>query len=177
MTTTIDLSDAFYCKVLQYSIKIGSKKRYTLEGMRKKILQYIEKRGAEDDIKRSEDYMEKILARLSELNYLNDEQFAKDFISERLKFKPKGQILLNRELRTKGISVNVLDKVFTEVGIDEFGFGMKALLKRNKRWESFTVYERRSKAFRFLLSRGFKIDIIYKILDNCYSSSSYSRVF
>lgn len=51
----------------------------------------------------------RILARLKELNYLNDTDFAKYWIENRQAFAPRGRQLLKQELMQKGVARDIID--------------------------------------------------------------------
>lgn len=53
----------------------------------------------------------RILERLSELNYLNDESFAQFWVENRSAFAPRGRNLLRQELMKKGVPRDIIDAV------------------------------------------------------------------
>lgn len=168
-----------YNKCLSKALILLSKKRYTSGEMRKKLQQYGQKvlkgyRSIEEEgaLELDETVFDRVIERLEELRYLDDEQYAKDFVSSRIMFKPKGRFMLMRELRQKGIAEDVSDQAIDEVGLDETEVGTELLVKRMERWQGLPVQKSKEKAMRFLASRGFKPDSIYKIIDSCYNRIS-----
>ena len=53
----------------------------------------------------------KLIDKLEKLDLLDDEEFAKWWVEQRLSFKPRGKKLLNIELRQKGIEKDIIDNV------------------------------------------------------------------
>ncbi|MBS1516738.1 MAG: RecX family transcriptional regulator [Bacteroidetes bacterium] len=108
----------------------------------------------------------KVIKLLEEQKYLNDEVFAYNFIKEKIKNKPLGKRVLADKLREKGISSEISEKVLKEnySEEDEFlsaGIVLKKYLNKGK---FKSEYDKKSKCYRHLLSRGFDYDIINSVL-------------
>lgn len=183
-----------YDKLLNYTFHLLAKKRYTNLEIRKKCKLYLVKRGGEDDGADGREVIDKVVERLIELKYLDDEQYAKDYINERIKFKPRGIFLIKRELKLKGI--------VTEVAIDEVKMATELLSKKRDRWqrsversdrkpvlrrqkqrffsehlEQFNnLRAQKAKAASYLASKGFRPDTVYKAIDRCYNNRE-SRIY
>lgn len=153
-----------YTKLLQYGLKILVKKRYTISEMERKLQMYIKKH---DSIE--EDHSEMVLERLKELEYLNDEKFADDYLADRSRFRPRGKMLLERELVQKGVASETVKKALAGLKFDEYQAALDSLLKRNYRWEKKSLIQQKAKAYQFLYSRGFARDDIYKAIEYCYN--------
>jgi regulatory protein len=152
-----------YEKSINYALRLLSKKRYTTFEMGQKIERFLKKREQEDS-----KIIEDVIARLKELKYLDDQQYAIDFCNDRIKFKPSGKFLLRYELKKRGISKEFAEKALDSIETDEYEVGMDALERKSKQWNSKTQKQLKEKAYRFLGSRGFSPDTIYKIINNCY---------
>lgn len=63
--------------------------------------------------KASSEIIEKIVAWLKENRFLNDEDFAKWWVEQRARFKPRGIRIIKLELRQKGISQEIIDNVIS----------------------------------------------------------------
>lgn len=57
----------------------------------------------------------KILKRLKQGNFLNDEEFAKWFVDQRARLKPEGRWALKQELGRKGVKREIVERVLQEV--------------------------------------------------------------
>lgn len=155
-----------YDKLINYALRILSKKRYTEGEMRSKL---------EGRVKKFEELEEKmigqVIERLYELKYLDDERFIRDYIADRINFRPRGKFLIKRELKLKGVDEKLLDKVFDSLEIDETEMAKRILNKVKKKWAKETVWKQKQKAFSTLSSKGFGTDAIYKAVESCYGIS------
>lgn len=52
---------------------------------------------------------QRVIARLTELNYLNDESFARLWVENRASFAPRGRNLLKQELMRKGVAKDIIE--------------------------------------------------------------------
>ena len=153
-----------YEKLLNYSFRLLSRKRYTVSEINKKLKLYSKRRSIE-----SLEDINKVINRLFELRYLNDEEFIKDFVKSRINYKPRGKILIRRELLLKGIKKDTLDQIIDQEDIDEEKIGATLLEKKMHRWKNLDKYKQREKAFQLLSRKGLCIDSIYKTLDRYYN--------
>jgi len=135
--------------------------------MQKKLDQYAKRRHIEDS-----SLIRRVLDRLIELRYLDDEQYAEDYVATRVKFKPRGKFLLTKELKSKGISPDMLEKVLNKSPIDELDMALQTLQKKEKQWGDLSHFKRKEKAFRFLATKGFDTDTIYKTVGERYNAIS-----
>ncbi|MFH1284653.1 MAG: regulatory protein RecX [Candidatus Peregrinibacteria bacterium] len=155
-----------YDKLLQYAFYIISRKRYTAHEMRKKLKAYCSKHFGGDC---GEELVNEVAGRMEELKYLDDEQFARDFVSERLRLRPRGKTIIRQELKFKGVERDLIESVFDEIYTDESEAAAAALEKRAGKLSKYPVPARKHKAYQFLLSKGFKRDAIYRAIESCYN--------
>ncbi len=165
-----------YDSLIVYSIKLVAKKRYTVSEMykklRKRMKKIIENEGGDlvkDYESQLEEIIERVIIRLKELKYLNDEKFAQDFLSDKKKFRPKSSFLLTRDLKKKGLSDSMIKDALQKVEYDDFEAALELFEKRKHKWNSLVSWEKKAKAYRYLSSKGFRSDDIYKVLNYCYS--------
>ena len=158
--------DEQYEKLMQYSLMLLAKKRYTMAEMRKKMQFYVKKRKLDEGV------VSKAIERLVELRYLDDEGFARDYVNQRVKLRPRGAMLIKRELKMKGLKEKLIDEVLKDSEIDEIEMATRLLEKKWPRWAKYKGYEKKNKAFQFLYSKGFERDAIYRSVECCYDSNS-----
>lgn len=154
-----------YEVLLEYALRVLSKKRYTSVEIRNKLEAYCAKKRIEQN------EITAVFERLFELKYLDDMRFSEDFINDRIKFKPRGKFLIARELRRRGIDKKMVRDAIENSNIDEFSVALEALKKRERQWTEIDPQKKKEKAFRFLASRGFNIETIYKTIEYWYSVS------
>jgi regulatory protein len=113
--------------------------------------------------------IEKIIASLKEKKFLNDEAFARSWILSRARLKPKGKVLLQIELRQKGIQDDIIKKVLQEVQeeiSDELEQAKSLIVKRMERMSGKPRNEIYQKVGGFLSRRGFNWEIVKKAIDD-----------
>ena len=107
-------------------------------------------------------HIELAIRRLTDLRYLDDLAYAQRWAEKRLATKPMGQERLNAELKAKGISDDVADRVLTEVflGYGEKVFASRAVQALSHQGKPLTpVY-----MARFLHQRGFSNEVIESMM-------------
>jgi len=147
-----------YQALLQYSLRLIARKRYTEQELKKKLI--AKKVGDGNDVIN-------VIERLKELKYVDDGSFAADYISTRMKISPKGKQMLKMELRMKGVSSLLITDAIEKADIDEESLAKRVITKYEKRYIGLEKNKKKEKIMRLLISKGFKPDTIYKILDKC----------
>ena len=101
-----------------------------------------------------------IVALFKEKKIIDDSQFAKLWVESRMRTNPKGDMLLRRELREKGVPAAAIEKALTEK--KESGESViKALAaKKFGTLKNLPKEKARKKLFEFLARRGFEFDAI-----------------
>src|SRR3954469_7354437 len=61
-----------------------------------------------------EPLVEEVVTRLIEMDYLDDEDFARSWVESRDRARPRGEMALRGELAVKGVPREVVDGVMTE---------------------------------------------------------------
>ncbi len=112
--------------------------------------------------------VEDVVARLYELNYLDDESYAQDYVRNRFASKKYGPIRIRRELVERGVDRHVAEDAVADLFDDEDPVAA-AREHAEKRWARLADEEdprrRKQKLYRYLRRRGFTSDTIYPILD------------
>jgi len=105
---------------------------------------------------------------LKDQHFLNDTEFARMFVRDRLKGKPMGRSLLRKKLMEKGISFQLSDRVLKEYVTDEDEeAAAKALLTRKlkasaARFSKMDALTRQKRLMEYLVQRGFSFEIASK---------------
>ncbi len=154
-----------YQLLMEYALRLVSKKRYTVKQMREKLEKRVKKKELE-----VVGEIEKVMARLKELKYLDDEQYVEDYIAESMKYRTKGVRALKVKLYKRGIAREKIDNYLKNNEVNEFEAAKSAFEKKVKKLKNEEdEWKKKQKLFRHLASRGFAIDTIYKVLDCCYN--------
>ncbi len=112
--------------------------------------------------------IEKIIAKLKEKKFINDEEFARLFVENRLRFKPRSLRLIKIELKQKGISSEIIESRIKnqELGAEsDLEQAKKLVQKRIGRLKGLSKEEIYQKLGRFLASKGFDWDTIKQAID------------
>ena len=172
--------------VVKHSLQVGA--TLTPEGVREleRDEQYVDAKQAaldylaykprtEEEVRRKlgqEDVpspvIEDVIARLYELEYLDDEAYAHDYAHNRFSSKKYGPVRIRRELTERGVDRRLadaaVDELFAEVDVTA-----AAWTHAEKRWPRLAGEDdprrRRQKMYRYLRRRGFTSDTIRPILD------------
>lgn len=108
---------------------------------------------------------EAVFNRLKNLDLVDDEKFAKWWAEQRAEFRQKSRRMLSMELRQKGVSRDVIEKVLAEVDIpDEIALARKAAEKKLRTLRG-DFEEQRKKLSEFLARRGFNWSTIKQVID------------
>ncbi len=105
----------------------------------------------------------KAIKELQSLGYINDELYARKFINDRLKLKPKAKRFLKYELMRKGITAEMADTLLDEYKIDEYEMAEMLLQKKFCRFDLDDA-KIRIRAYNFLKNRGYDENIIKTLL-------------
>ena len=113
---------------------------------------------------------EDVTSQLQSARMVNDLEFARAFVHDRLKRKPTGQALLRMQLLAKGITSSMADMVLAELISPQSQ--QASALQAAKRKIRLTQYSKRSldeekrkkRLLDFLLRRGFSYEIALKTI-------------
>jgi regulatory protein len=114
-----------------------------------------------------EELVERVVAQLIELEYLDDATFARSWVESRDRARPRGENALRRELALKGVSRDVVDDVLAErsqAAPGDEGADMSGAIRLLERRRSALEREpdptrRRQKAYALLARNGFNPEV------------------
>ncbi len=103
--------------------------------------------------------IDETVRRLAELNLLDDEAFAKDFVQTRLATKPVSRAHLREQLKAHEVSEEAIDRALSSVSDEtEADSAAKIAQKYARQYENLPEKERDEMVLRRLLSRGYSYD-------------------
>ena len=114
----------------------------------------------------SEEAVEEVIARLTELDLLNDQTFARFWIEQRETFKPRSQRALRQELYQKGVSREIIEEVVADV--DELAAARQAAEKKARTWIQLPKEAFFTKMNAFLQRRGFNYAITKTVTEELW---------
>ncbi len=108
---------------------------------------------------------EKIIERLTDEKFINDERFARVFTNDKLRFNRWGRIKIAYALQQKKISSLQIRKALEQIESVQYEQTLVSLIKEKAKTLNETDdYQRKNKIYRFVLSRGFEPELISRIL-------------
>jgi len=128
----------------------------------KEIREYLSKKNAEPEI------IEHIVELLKKQKFLDDEVFARGWVTSRARFRPKGKSALKFELLQKGISKELIEKILGEENEDrpdELTQAKNLIGRRMEKLKDAPRQEIYNKVGAFLARRGFGWETIKKAID------------
>lgn len=111
--------------------------------------------------------IEAVIGRLLAAGYLDDEAFARFWVSNREQWRPRAPLALRQELRQKGIADDVIARALQAV--DSESSAHRAGLAQARRWENLDRRTFRHKLGSYLLRRGFGHDVVWPVVDQIWN--------
>lgn len=108
----------------------------------------------------SEEVVETTLEKLLDKNWLDDLDFARQWIENRNTFRPRSDRLLAYELRLKGLADHTIKQALEKFGGDENELAYQAGIKKAKKCRDETKFDFRKKVGGYLGRRGFHYGIV-----------------
>ncbi|MDD5344390.1 MAG: regulatory protein RecX [Smithella sp.] len=138
-----------------------------LIGLRRRSVFEIEKRLKEKSY--PGDIISYVIEELKKFKYLDDEAFAESFIYDRINLRPCGKRMIERELRNKGVSSEIIGEKIASL-LDEKTELELAERLISKKMRTLKKSDDKNKARRklsaYLASKGFSFDTIGQALRN-----------
>jgi regulatory protein len=126
------------------------------------VRRYLGEKGALPDV------VDTVVERLTKAQYLNDEEFARYWVENRTRFRPRGVRALRYELRQKGLASEEIESAVEAQ--DEDAAAWSAIEGRIERWRGLDRMELRQKVAAFLSRRGFGYDVCKRAAERAWQS-------
>lgn len=108
----------------------------------------------------------KIIERLKDDRFVDNERYARAFVSDAFKFNKWGRMKIRQALFQKGISEKLMAEPLAEIDDDEYFALLENLMKSKlKSTKNDDEYKLKASVFRFAASRGFEMDLIETVWD------------
>jgi regulatory protein len=103
--------------------------------------------------------------RLRAQRYVDDLDFARYWVEQRARFRPKGDRALIDELINRGVARETINVALGELPAEsESDRARQAIGRQLTRWQTLEPAERRRKIHAFLAARGFDYDVIDEVI-------------
>ncbi len=115
-----------------------------------------------------ESQVEKILAELAELSFLDDERFAESYVTGKFRIKSWGKTKIYANLSQKKIKKEFIQSALDQIDFDEYLATAQRLIE--KKWELLEkekdAWTRKQKVIKYVASRGFEFGVIQEAMAN-----------
>ncbi len=109
--------------------------------------------------------LEEIIGQLIEDDFLNELRFAKTYARGKFRMKAWGRIKIIHSLKQKGITDYCIKEAMKEINPEDYKESLQIILTLQlEKFPDLSPFERKSKAFRYALSRGYESGIIEELL-------------
>ena len=109
--------------------------------------------------------VEEVISDLIVDNFLNEERFAKAYVSGKFKIKKWGRIKIKQGLKLKKIPERMIREALSTIDPEEYLEAIRFTAEKKLRlMTEKDAFKRRSKLFSFLQSKGFENDLIFDVL-------------
>ncbi|MGZ0015996.1 regulatory protein RecX [Yeosuana sp. AK3] len=148
-----------------------TKKTYTLQEATKKMEHYCayQERCHKEVAQKLKDMymipeaMDVIIVHLLQHNFLNEERFAKTFVSGKFKFKNWGKRRLTFELKQKDVSKVNINQALAEISDDEYvGVFNDLAEKKAHSIKETNLLKKKKKFIDYFLYRGWESHLVYE---------------
>jgi regulatory protein len=101
----------------------------------------------------TDDSVDRVIERLEEASLLDDREFARMWVENRIEFRPRSRFALRVELQRKGIDREIIEESLE--GVDELAAAEAAARIAARRWANVPTDVFRRKVMGYLQRRGF----------------------
>lgn len=155
-----DLESRFLTRVTDY-LSHGPKTEFQIQRYLKNLKYKKKDIWFQEDVDIDWDILfENVVNKLKKYKYINDKEYARSFVSSRLRNKPRGKSVLVSELISKGVSKDIAQVVCDELVDDEFEILQKTF---EKRFRDQKFSKDNQKMVGYLLRKGFSWDLIVQL--------------
>ena len=106
--------------------------------------------------------------------YINDQEFARQWVASRESHRPRSSRLMKRELASKGVDIQTAEKAVEEADIDDFAVALDLAQRWMPRIEREDAETQRRRLTGYLQRRGFGWDVVRRVLEQILSGEGES---
>jgi regulatory protein len=119
------------------------------------------------------DECESTIGHLIEENYLNEERFARAYVSGKYRIKRWGKNKILQGLKLKRVSSYCIKLGFSEIDEDDYHITINQLIeKKNHLITAKSKLERQQKIGSYLIQRGFESELVWPAVKDFINSKS-----
>lgn len=150
---------AYSPRLLDSALKILSLRPHS----KQEVINFLRKKTKDDTL------INQTIEKLEKAKLIDDEAFANWYIESRSRTRPRGQRLLELELKQKGVNIETMNDHRMTTN-DEIALAKKALEKKTQLWSKLPERDFNQKAWRFLMTRGFSSSVVAQVIKKRYNT-------
>lgn len=158
LSENLELTEQKYNYIVEYVYARAKDSAYRFLGYKarteKELKDKLEKNYNEETVNQ-------IVKTFKQYNYINDENYAKAYINN--KIKSKSIKVVKYELIKKGVSNDIIDNVVDSLNIDELNTAINLIAKKFK-IKTIINEKEKQKIYSYMLRQGFNYETINKAL-------------
>ena len=108
---------------------------------------------------------QQLIEQLVKEDYLNQERFARAFISGKVRIKKWGKNKIRAALKNKRVDGQLITAALTEINEVEYLENLQSLLFQKQRRLDGGDKKEKLKVYRYLIAKGYEEDLVYKEID------------
>lgn len=105
------------------------------------------------------------IGKMREWKYVDDQEFARQWVASRESHRPRSSRLMKRELTSKGVDTDTAERIVDEAHIDDYAIALDLARRWLPRVEKQDMVTRRRRLAGYLQRRGFGWEVVRKVLD------------
>ena len=106
------------------------------------------------------------IEKLKGWHYLDDEDFARNWVEQQTTHRPRSRRVMAQDLRSKGIDKVLVEETLARVEIDEVSDAVRASSRKWESWQNLPVDVRNRRLSGFLARRGYGYDVARKVISH-----------
>ncbi len=127
---------------------------------------YLQKKGVDEKT------TDGVLERLSGAGLVDDVEFARFWVENRKRHRPRGPWALRDELRRKGVSRDIIESVLEDVDLEQEEGAVRVAEKKLRRLRGLDERTFRRRMWGYLKRRGFSYEVCREVTDHFWEVAS-----
>lgn len=114
----------------------------------------------------ADEIIDAVLDKLRAGSFVNDNEFAREWVENRIKFRPRGKRALSSELYQKGISNQIIEETLQDLNEEQLAYDLA-----RKKMAKHIHLERKAfqkKMYGYLSRRGFDYSLSKEVINNIW---------
>ncbi len=150
-------ADKQYSSALNSATRLLGRRQHAVRELQTKLL-----------VRYSSEAVSRVIERLGELGYLNDEEFAREYARQRFGRSPRSSLSVIVELEGRGVDRDLAGRavvgVMEDEGLSDESLAERAARKKMAALGPRDVEKMKTKIFSFLAARGFSCTVARRIV-------------